>query len=170
MNEPKRIVKGDAVTWFRRVSNPLHSYQYILVGADSKFTIDATVEEGKVKVDLSSSKTNEFISGEYRWHLFSDDGTERFTVAHGYFVIDANPADFEYCDTTTHAERVLASIEKRIEGRILSDHENYSIEGRSLSRIPIDQLERLKRRYSWRVRTAKQKKGLINRPRRVYYR
>lgn len=170
MNEPKRIVKGDAVTWQRRVSNPQHSYQYIVVGADSKFTIDATVEGGVAKVDLSSSQTNNFVSGEYRWHLFSDDGTERSTVTHGFFVIDANPADLEICDTTTHAERVLAAIEKRIEGRILSDHENYSIDGRSLSRIPIDQLERLKRKYSWRVRSAKQQKGLLHRPRRAHYR
>tara|TARA_R110002153_G_scaffold195922_6_gene349249 strand:- start:2810 stop:3322 length:513 start_codon:yes stop_codon:yes gene_type:complete len=170
MNEPKRIIKGDSVAWSRVIANASRTYQYILVGPDSKFTIDATVDNGFLDVNLTSDKTKSFQSGEYRWHLFSDDGTDRFNVAHGYLVIDANPHDLEHCDTSSHAERVLRAIEKRIEGRILSDHENYSVDGRSLTRIPIEQLEKLKRRYSWQVRKVKVKKGLVANPRRVYYR
>lgn len=47
----------------------------------------------------------------------------------------------------SHAETVLAAIEAVIERRATVDQQSYSIEGRSLARMPIDDLLRFRSQY-----------------------
>lgn len=72
-------------------------------------------------------------------------------------------------DETTHAERMLALIEQRLEGRITSDHESYTIEGRSLTRIPFAELREYRKYYRKEVYNIQQARGLKPRFRRVKY-
>lgn len=69
----------------------------------------------------------------------------------------------------THAERMLAAIEQRLEGRISSDHQRYSIDGRSLDRIPIMELEQLRTQYRREVQQIHIKRGDRVRPRRIRF-
>ena len=50
-------------------------------------------------------------------------------------------------DVQSHARKVLSAIEAVIEGRASQDQMSYSIAGRSLSRMPIDDLLTLRDRY-----------------------
>lgn len=47
----------------------------------------------------------------------------------------------------SHAERVLSTIEAQIEGKLSDDLASYSIAGRIVSKIPIDELKKLRARY-----------------------
>ena len=40
----------------------------------------------------------------------------------------------------THNEKMLAAIQARLEKRVVADHESYSIDGKSLNRIPFEQM------------------------------
>lgn len=67
-------------------------------------------------------------------------------------------------------ERMLAAIEARLEGRISSDHQRYTVDGRSLDRIPILELQALRDKYRREVYQLQIKNGLRVRPRRIIYR
>lgn len=47
----------------------------------------------------------------------------------------------------THAETMLAKIEAVLEGRIDSDVESYSIAGRQITKIPVNELLVLRDKY-----------------------
>jgi len=51
----------------------------------------------------------------------------------------------------THAEKMLAAIQARLEKRVVADHESYTINGKSLSRIPFEQLVKYESIYASRV-------------------
>jgi len=48
---------------------------------------------------------------------------------------------------STHAQTMLAAIEAVLEGRITADIEQYSIAGRSITKIPIAELLKLRSYY-----------------------
>jgi len=87
-------------------------------------------------------------TGRYAWALVAEDtgAGERRTVQRGELAVVADPLT-STGDTRSDAERILAAIEATIEGRATKDAESYSIEGRSISRTPIEQLLRLRAVY-----------------------
>lgn len=55
----------------------------------------------------------------------------------------------------THAETMLQAIEAVLEGRITADIEQYTIAGRSITKIPIEQLIKLHSHYAILVKLEK---------------
>lgn len=51
----------------------------------------------------------------------------------------------------THNEKMLEAIRARLEKRVVADHESYSIDGKSLNRIPFEQLIKYESLYAMRV-------------------
>jgi hypothetical protein len=167
MSELTSFTAGDTVTWTREVEQTDHAYQYILLGAQGKQVIDASLSGNEITVTLTSVQTSAFASGEYHWFLFSTYNSERYPVAEGYITVVYDPTKLVKMETSSFASRMLIAIEKRLEGRILTDHENYSIDGRSLSRIPFQQLEQLRTKYTWLVRKEKVKKRQLKKHVRI---
>lgn len=165
MSEPKSFIAGTLQEWVREdeYAYGLWSYRYALIGPASK-SIECTVDAGLVSVILASADTADWEEGRYAWTLLREKDNEAVHVAQGFFTIKANPLGVEgVADVRTHAEKMLAAIEARLEGRILSDHESYAVDGRSLSRIPIVELNKLRREYSWKVRQEKVRRGEVKR-------
>ena len=125
MSEPKVFTKGDHIQWSRPIENSTHTYQYIFLSAEDKHTIDATVVGSDIQVDLLSADSAVFGSAEYHWFLFSFLDGQRYQVADGYVLVNQNPSSQLLKETTTHAERVLASIEKRIVLYLPEQMKNY---------------------------------------------
>lgn len=69
----------------------------------------------------------------------------------------------------SHAEIMLDAIEARLQGRAVSDHERYSIDGRSLDRIPFADLVKLRDKYRREVDAIKFKSGEKVRPRIIRF-
>jgi hypothetical protein len=170
MNELKSFTAGDHVEWSQKVDEPNYIYSYVFVGEKGKFSVPATLEGDLISVDLPSSETAKYAAGEYRWFLFGVLGVNRHQIDCGYINVVLDPTTLTNFDTSTFASRMLKAIKKRIEGRILSDHENYSIDGRSLSRIPFSQLDTLRTKYTWIVRSEKVNRGQLKKHRRIKYR
>lgn len=55
----------------------------------------------------------------------------------------------------TFEEKVLAIIEARLLGRLDSDLQRYSIGSRSLDKIPIEELEKMRTKYQAKVAAIK---------------
>jgi hypothetical protein len=170
MSEPKCFTKGDHIQWSRPITKPSHTYQYVFISDVGKQTLDATVVGSEIHIDLTSENSGLFDAAEYRWFLFSRINSHRYQIDDGYTTVNEDPTALVSADFSTHAERMLKAIEKRLEGRILTDHEDYSVDGRSLTRIPIMQLRELRIRYREEVRQRKESKGQRVKKRRIRHR
>lgn len=101
---------------------------------------------------VAAAATAKWPPGLYQYNLVRESGADRFLVGSGAVTVEPDFAALpEGHDPRTHAQRMLDSINKVLEGRVLSDHERYSIEGRAIDRIPIMELHKLRRIYKHKV-------------------
>ncbi len=155
--EPYTIVSGTSLSWCRddEYAHGLWMYQYIFTGPQ-QITLSAAADAGVVNIEVASATTTDWLTGKYQWTLQRKKDMEAVVVATGFTTVLENPVDQTTVDHRTHAEKMLALIESRLEGRIVSDHESYTVNGKSLNRIPIEQLDSLARKY--RNLVAKEKR------------
>ena len=73
---------------------------------------------------------------------------EVFTVGDGTIEARINLATAAAGTSQTHAEKTLSVIEAALAGRLTSDIAEYSIAGRAVKKIPIDQLSKLRGQYA----------------------
>ena len=146
--EPVTIYKGETVVWKRTdltdyaVGSYAMSWQARLE-SNGGTTFSATVTEvdDYYKFTLDNSATGGYTTGDYFWVLKvtqSSDSEEliidsgKITVKDNYFGSTG--------DTRSHAKIMLDKIESILEGRADADVSSYSIQGRSLSKISINEL------------------------------
>ena len=146
--EPILIYKGETVVWKRTdltdyaVGSYAMSWQARLE-SNGGTTFSATVTEvdDYYKFTLDNSATGGYTTGDYFWVLKvtqSSDSEEliidsgKITVKDNYFGSTG--------DTRSHAKIMLDKIESILEGRADADVSSYSIQGRSLSKISINEL------------------------------
>jgi hypothetical protein len=110
-----------------------HSVDAVVVGSVFRFT----------------TPTDEFDVGRYNWQVWGVHASEgRRVIESGTLeIVEGFLEGADDAGSSTHASRMLDLIEGRLEGRLPLDAENYSIGGRSLSRIPITELKELRRGY-----------------------
>ena len=156
--EPINIVSGTSTSWSRADSwaHGLWQYEYIFTGPQ-QFTLPATADAGIVEVAIAVADSENWSAGKYQWTLQRKKDLEVVLVDTGFTTVLENPLDQVTVDHRTHAEKMLALIETRLEGRIVSDHESYSHNGRSLNRIPLEQLNKLATQYRNKVAQEKRR-------------
>ena len=88
-------------------------------------------------------------AGEYRFLERVSNATtgEAHNVGSGVVKVELDLALAAPGACISHAERVLAIIEAQIEGKLSDDLASYSIAGRIVSKIPIDELKKLRAQY-----------------------
>mgnify|MGYP000179822081 CR=1 FL=1 len=155
--EPTSIISGTSLHWSRAdvYAQGLWQYEYVFTGPQ-QFTLSAEADLGFVDVAIAVADSSNWTSGKYQWTLQRKKELEVVFIDTGYITVIDNPAEQVTVDHRSHAEKMLALIETRLEGRIVSDHESYSHNGRSLNRIPLEQLNKLAKQY--RNTVAKEKR------------
>jgi hypothetical protein len=101
----------------------------------------------------TATNTASIQPGQFSFAVNAIKGAEVYTLDGTYWsgevTVLPNPATLAVgTDTRAHAEKVLAAIEAVIEGRATSDQEEMSIAGRSLKRIPFNDLLVIRNKYS----------------------
>lgn len=156
MQPPKIITAGTSALW--AFSDDREGEWVYYLRGPGAHEITGTTENGQVTVSASADATAAWAPGLYEWRLYLQNGTDRQSIAGGKLTVEADftklPAGH---DGRSHAQRMLDAIEATLEGRVISDHEKYSIDGRSLDRIPIEQLHKLRRQYK---RTVMKESGM----------
>ena len=146
--EPVKIYKGETVVWNRKdlTDYPVGSYAMswtarLESNGGTAFSATVTEVEDYYKFTLDNSATGGYTTGDYFWVLKvtqSSDSEEliidsgKITVKDNYFGSTG--------DTRSHAKIMLDKIESILEGRADADVSSYSIQGRSLSKISINEL------------------------------
>ena len=146
--EPIAIYKGETVVWNRKdlTDYPVGSYAMSWVArlesnGGTSFSATVTEVDDYYKFTLDNSATGGYTTGDYFWVLKvtqSSDSEEliletgKITVKDNYFGSTG--------DTRSHAKIMLDKIESILEGRADADVSSYSIQGRSLNKISIQEL------------------------------
>lgn len=124
---------------------------------DGETGVTVAVVNGKYEITVTPAATELYTPGAYSYVVYlyktEVDGEEtvivdRKTVDTGAITILADyGAMTSASDARSHVKKVLDAIEAVIEKRASKEQQSYSIAGRSLSRIPLDELLKLRDRY-----------------------
>ena len=153
--EPVKIYKGETVVWNRKdlTDYPVGSYAMSWVArlesnGGTSFSATVTEVDDYYKFTLDNSATGGYTTGDYFWVLKvtqSSDSEEliletgKITVKDNYFGSTG--------DTRSHAKVMLDKIESILENRADADVSSYSIAGRSLNKLTVEELLRWRDYY-----------------------
>jgi hypothetical protein len=156
--EPETLVVGDRWVWQRPdLVTDYPTDQYALTyefhcdsggGGSHKFTVTASETSTAYVVEVSSVTTAGYNAHQYKWYAFitRTSDSQRVAVDNGITTLVVNYADSN-ADVRTHAKKVLDSIQAVIENRATVDQSSFTIAGRSLSRMTIEELFMVRDRY-----------------------
>lgn len=159
--EPEKIVVGDFIQWKRTdlsTDYPPASYTATYVaritgGGSSEIQITGTNSNGNYLFTVTSTTSAGFSAGLYHWQLeiVQNSSSNRIVVDRGYFeaIVDL---DVNNSDPRSHADIMVAKIESLLSGKADSDVANYSIAGRSLTKLTFKELIDARDYYKQEVR------------------
>jgi hypothetical protein len=154
--EPERIVVGDFIQWRRTdlsgdYPNTAYTMTYvarITGGGNTEIQLVGTNYEKDYLFTASSTTSASFSHGYYHWQLeaLQTSSNNRIVIDRGAFnaIVDL---DVNGTDPRTHAEIMLAKIESLLSGKADADVANYSIAGRSLTKMSFDELIKVRDFY-----------------------
>lgn len=163
--EPLEVVVGDFIQWRRTdlgadYPNDEYTATYIARitgGGASEIQLVGSAYGEDYLFSVSSVVSADFVPGYYHWQLemVRNSDSERIVVDRGTFtaIVDL---DVNNTDPRTHAEIMIDKIEAVLQNRADADVANYSINGRSLVKLSIDDL--LKWRDYYRAEFTMQKR------------
>lgn len=171
--EPAEIVAGDRLI-FRRTnlntdySNASYTLKYSarLEGTGStEIEITASASGDDYLVEVASAVTAAYTAGRYIWqgYITRNSDAQRITIGGGSWEVIAN-RDSATTDPRSHPRIMVEKIEAILEGRADADVSSYSINGRSLTKIPIPELMEFrnsyKAEYLRELRLERRQKGI----------
>lgn len=130
------------------------AYQLILAGAGT-LTKSATADADGVTwhVVLAPSDTGPLNTAAqpspyaYVERLTDSTTGEVYDVGNGRIMVNANLATVSPGDMVSFEEKTLSAIEAVLQNRVTADLEQYSIAGRSITKIPVRELLQLRGQY-----------------------
>ena len=157
---PSVINQGDSLDWTESESDYLASdgwvIGYNLVSSSVRINFESTADGDDHSLDLTVATTTAWTPGNYSYQRYATDGTERVTLNNGTVEIKR---DFLTAgDERSHAQICVDNIQAVLENRATIDQESYTINGRSLTRMSIDDLLKLYNFYLAKLAKEKQSK------------
>jgi len=156
--EPLEIVPGDYLIWKKTAiaqDYPPASYTATYVaritgGGSSEVQVTGTSGGGGAYYlfTVSSETSAGFNPGVYHWQLeiVQNSTSNRIVVERGEFTALAD-LDINGADPRSHAQIMVGKIESILAGKADSDVSNYSIAGRSLTKMTFAELMDARDRY-----------------------
>lgn len=164
--EPIEVVVGDFIQWRRTdlsadYPNDEYTATYIARitgGGANEITLTGTAYGVDYLFSVLSAVSADFAVGYYHWQLemVRNSDSERIVVDRGTFTAIPD-LDVDQSDPRTHAEIMVDKIEARLESRADVDVSNYSINGRSLVKMSIDELMKWRDYYRAELTMEKRK-------------
>lgn len=150
-NEPLEFISGDTVSWTKSLTdypaNDSWVLTYALINSAHKITITATASGSDHLVSLSAATTAAYTAGVYQWQAYATKSSQRFLVDSGTITVIPNFAAETTYDARIHAKKMVDLIEDVLEGRAEGDTQEYTIGNRSMKKIPILELKKLRDVY-----------------------
>lgn len=154
--EPERLIAGDLWQWKRTdlgadYDNASYTLKYsarLENSGSTEIQITATADSSDYLVSVAAATTADYTVGDYHWQAYitRNSDSERLTIDRGTFEVFAN-RDAATTDPRTHAKIMIDKIESLLEGRADADVASYSIAGRSLTKLTVEELADWRTRY-----------------------
>lgn len=162
--EPDRVVVGDFIQWRRTdLSGDYPNTQYtmtyvarITAGGANEVILTGTAYENDYLFTVPSAQSANFAPGYYHWQLEAvrNSDSNRIVIDYGSFTAVPD-LDVNNADPRSHAEVMVGKIESLLSGKADSDVANYSIAGRSLTKLSFDELIKARDFYKAEFRKEK---------------
>lgn len=114
------------------------------------------------RVQATSVATAAWTAGIYGWARWVEKVGERHSLGTGNLTVLADPAQVaQGADNRNQAQKALDNIDAVLANRATHDQKSYSIAGRSLEHMSVDELLSLRAYYAARVRKESGQSGRI---------
>jgi hypothetical protein len=163
---PDELIAGDTWRWTRDLGDyPSASWTVTTYfeNATNSFSATGSPSGTAHAFTVASATTAVLLPGRYRWTVRAVGGGISETVESGWLTIQVDPAAAGNADPRGYARQLLDALEATLLGRATSDQLSMAINGRSLSRIPLNELRdwrtQLKQEVKSNENTAQNGKG-----------
>lgn len=153
--EPDRLYAGDTVKWTKTISDYPSSdgwtLKYSFRGPSALPDQTASASGSGYAIVIAALDTASLVAGTYDWTARVSKAGETYTVARGVFTVVLVAGATEQL----HEEKVVEALKAVLEGRITADVQQYAINGRQVTKIPIEKIPGLIAKYErkiWRLR------------------
>ncbi len=155
---PNKLAAGDTWRWLRSFSEypaPTWTVTYYFENSAKQFSAAASASGTDHSVTVAAPTTADIPPGRYRWTAKATDGSivETIENENGWLEVEPNLAATGTRDHRSWARRTLDAIEATLEGKASSDQLAMSINGRSISRIPLPELTQWRTQLRQEVKT-----------------
>jgi hypothetical protein len=149
--EPSTLIAGDSIAWRRVLPDfpPAAGWavEYALRGPEVA-DVAATVDGDGYLVEITAATSAGWDPGRYVLAGFATLSGDRVTFYRGDLVVEPNPDTMAAGhDARSYARRMLEAIEATLAKRATRDQMGYTIDGRSLSRMPVADLLAFRDRF-----------------------
>jgi hypothetical protein len=111
-----------------------------------------TVNTMDYRVQATPTATAAWTPGAYNWFRWVEKAGERQSLGSGSLTVQVNPATVaQGADIRSQAEAALDAINAVLANRATVDQQEMSIAGRSLKRMTVDELLKLRGYYKAQV-------------------
>lgn len=152
--EPKELRVGDSWEWRierLRADYPASAWalRYEFKNADAAFEILASADGDDFVIAVAPSVTAARVAGLYRWVAYVEQSetveevttvTARKTVGTGPVLMLASYADDAALESRSYWRRVYDNVLAVLENRASKDQQSYTINGRSLTLMTVEEL------------------------------
>ncbi|WP_299947750.1 hypothetical protein [uncultured Microbulbifer sp.] len=154
MIEPRKLIAGDSVSWNRTLSGYLPSdgwtLSYRLVSLNNSYEISSSGNGNEHRVALTGTDTENWVEGEYSLVAWVSKGDDRHTISQARVRVMPNPASANY-DPRSFNEKVLAELEKLLQGKASKDRQTVTVDGQTIGRYTWPELMQAEKFYRGRV-------------------
>ena len=164
--EPEKLTAGVTWKWKKTISDyPASEWTltyYLRKSGATATSFSASADGDTHLVTVTAATTAGYAAGVYDIIGVVVKAAEKYVVYDGIIEVLTNPATAGAYDPRTHARQVLDLIEAAMLGRIPNGMESYTIGGRSVNKIPLNQLRELYEKYKQDVVMEEQAERLAN--------
>ena len=167
--EPTEIVAGSLVQWTRTDLSedyPPASYDLIYTarirgGDNPEIKITATTLNSAFIATITSAVSIAYVPGDYFWQaeIQRKSDSAKIIIDRGNWKVIPS-LDTTLADPRSHAEIMVDKINSLLEGRADKDVSSYSIQGRSLAKMNINDLLSWRDYYKKEVAREKQQANI----------
>lgn len=156
---PTELIAGNTWQWDRDYGDypqPTWSATAYFEKQGKTFSIPATQSGTAQRFTIVAATTATYPSGRYRIRVRVTDGSQVFVAESGSCEIDIDPAAAGTADTRSWARRTLDAVESFLEGNASTAQASMALNGRQISRWPLEELRKWRTELRAEVRTEEQ--------------
>lgn len=166
--EPAEFTAGDTTKWTKYCGDYLPdnswvlTYTFVKSGIQKKLTATNN-GDGKHLITITAAQSALWDPGTYQWQAVVTKSTDRYSVDKGSMIVlpDFAQQGSGY-DGRSYWQIVLDNVQAVLQERATKDQASYTVNGRQLSRTPMNDLLVLESKAKFEVTREKRLEAIAN--------